>query len=284
VPDGAPGAEGCYLAMPREALLAEIALASHAARCAVIGEDLGTVPHGFRERMSAARILSTRVLAFERRDGRTIPLAEWPRLATACLATHDLPTVLGWWRGADLAEREALGLLEQPEAAGAARAAERKEIRGLLPEATDEASPSAALHGLLATAPCAMLLVQAEDLAGETEAVNLPGTDRERPNWRRRLGVTTEALLETPLARAILDTWFAGRRDEAFAEYARWLPLINHENRQCGLLAAKALMEEGGVIRCGAPRAPIAPLHPATRAGLVEIAKRLDAAVLRWGR
>jgi 4-hydroxy-tetrahydrodipicolinate synthase len=84
--------------------------------------------------------------------------------------------------------------------------------------------------------------------------------------------------------RQITDAWFAGDRAGAMDAYCRWLPLINHENRQCGLLAAKALMEEGGVIRCGAPRAPIAPLHPAARAGLIEIARRLDAMVLRWGR
>jgi len=84
--------------------------------------------------------------------------------------------------------------------------------------------------------------------------------------------------------RQITDPWFAGDRAAAMEAYCRWLPLINYENRQCGLLAAKALMEEGGVIRCAAPRAPIAPLHPATRAGLIEQAKRLDAMVLRWGR
>lgn len=84
--------------------------------------------------------------------------------------------------------------------------------------------------------------------------------------------------------RQITDAWFAGDRDGAMDAYARWLPLINHENRQCGLLAAKALMEEGGVIRCGAPRAPIAPLHPAARAGLIALARRLDPLVLRWAR
>ena len=76
----------------------------------------------------------------------------------------------------------------------------------------------------------------------------------------------------------------AGRREEAMAGYERWLPLINYENRQCGLLAAKALMLEGGVIACDRPRAPIAPLHAATRAGLIEVARRLDPLVLRWAR
>jgi len=68
------------------------------------------------------------------------------------------------------------------------------------------------------------------------------------------------------------------------AAYARWLPLINYENRQCGLQAAKILMREGGVIASDAVRHPLLPLHPATRAGLIEIAHRLDARVLRWGK
>ena len=64
----------------------------------------------------------------------------------------------------------------------------------------------------------------------------------------------------------------------------RWLPLINYENRQCGLQACKVLMKEGGVIASDAVRHPLQPLHPATRAGLIEIARQLDPLVLRWGR
>ena len=84
--------------------------------------------------------------------------------------------------------------------------------------------------------------------------------------------------------RPILDDYRAGRRDQAIAGYERWLPLINIENRQCGLLAAKALMKEGGVIACEAPRHPFPALHPASRAILIETARRLDALVLRWAR
>lgn len=84
--------------------------------------------------------------------------------------------------------------------------------------------------------------------------------------------------------RQITDAWFAGRREDAIAAYTRWLPLINHENRQCGLAAAKALMKAGGVIASDALRHPIPPLRPEARAGLIEIACRLDAVVLRWGR
>jgi 4-hydroxy-tetrahydrodipicolinate synthase/2-keto-3-deoxy-L-arabinonate dehydratase len=84
--------------------------------------------------------------------------------------------------------------------------------------------------------------------------------------------------------RPIIMDHLAGRREEAVAGYARWLPLINYENRQCGLLAAKALMLAGGVIRCDAPRAPLAPMHPAVREGLLDAARRLDPLVLRWGK
>ncbi|MGO4571424.1 dihydrodipicolinate synthase family protein [Microvirga sp. 2TAF3] len=84
--------------------------------------------------------------------------------------------------------------------------------------------------------------------------------------------------------RQIMDPYVAGRREEALAAYERWLPLINHENRQCGLIACKALMKEGGIIRSEAVRHPLQPLHPETRKGLIEIARRLDPLVLRWGR
>lgn len=84
--------------------------------------------------------------------------------------------------------------------------------------------------------------------------------------------------------RPIIEAHHSGDRERAFALYSHWLPLINYENRQAGLLAAKALMKEGGVIDCEAPRHPLPALHPDTRAGLVETARRLDPLVLRWGR
>ena len=84
--------------------------------------------------------------------------------------------------------------------------------------------------------------------------------------------------------RTIVDAYAAGRREEAVAAYEHWLPLINYENRQGGILTAKALMKEGGVIACEAPRHPWPTMHPAIRAGLIETAQRLDPMVLRWGR
>jgi dihydrodipicolinate synthase/N-acetylneuraminate lyase len=84
--------------------------------------------------------------------------------------------------------------------------------------------------------------------------------------------------------RQIMDPWRAGRHEEAAEAYYRWLPLINYENRQGGILTAKALMKEGGIIACEAPRHPFPAMHPAVRQGLLATAKRLDPVVLRWGK
>jgi 2-keto-3-deoxy-L-arabinonate dehydratase len=84
--------------------------------------------------------------------------------------------------------------------------------------------------------------------------------------------------------RQIIDPYFARRREEAVNAYARWLPLINYENRQCGLAASKVLMKEGGVIASEAVRHPLQPLPAATRSGLIETARRLDPLVLRWAK
>jgi dihydrodipicolinate synthase/N-acetylneuraminate lyase len=125
------------------------------------------------------------------------------------------------------------------------------------------------------------------------ELLALGGSSVEGP-WDGEEGITLLADLDAGATgsmtgggypdgiRRILDAHAAGRRDDAVAEYARWLPLINHENKQGGLLAAKALMKEGGVIACDAPRHPFAPMHPAVREGLLEVARRLDPLVLRW--
>ncbi len=84
--------------------------------------------------------------------------------------------------------------------------------------------------------------------------------------------------------RPIIEAHRAGKRDEAYRLYERWLPLINYENRQGGILSAKALMKAGGVIACEAPRHPLPAMREEVRQGLLETARRLDPLVLRWGR
>jgi len=127
------------------------------------------------------------------------------------------------------------------------------------------------------------------------ELIALGGDAIEGP-WDGEEGITLLADLDAGATGAmtgagypdgigrIVDAHFAGQRDEAVAQYARWLPLINYENRQAGFLAAKALMKEGGVIACDKPRSPWPELHPHVRAGLLDAARRLDPLVLRWVR
>jgi glycogen operon protein len=208
VPEGASGTEGAYVAYPREHLLAQLTLKSRQSNCLVVGEDLGTVPEGFREQLTEADILSYRVLLFERDGEEFRPAETFPQKAVACVATHDLPTFAGWQRGADLTEAANLGLVPADElpARQAERDRERAALaRGLGIEATTAREEfGVAAHQAIAASPCLLALVQAEDLAGATEGVNLPGTDRERPNWRRRLPVRLSELFTRPEARAIL--------------------------------------------------------------------------------
>lgn len=96
-------------------------------------------------------------------------------------------------------------------------------------------------------------------------------------------GTMPSALLPD-LIRSVLQHHRSGRRQEAAEAYARILPLINYENRQCGLRAAKTVMAAGGVIKSDAVRHPLEPLHPATRTGLLEIAGELQPLALRWGK
>jgi 2-keto-3-deoxy-L-arabinonate dehydratase len=95
-------------------------------------------------------------------------------------------------------------------------------------------------------------------------------------------GTMPSALLPD-LLRPVIDNHRAGRRNEAAAAYARVLPLINYENRQCGLRAAKSVMAEGGVIRCEAVRHPLEQIDPRTRAGLIELAREVNPLALHWG-
>jgi glycogen operon protein len=213
VPDGAPGSAGAYVGYDFEANLVEVALESHRARCLVIGEDLGTVQEGFREKLAQNDILSYRVLFFEREGAAFKPAASYPRTAVACVATHDIAPMAGWWRGRDITERQAVGQLD--EGAARAAAAERVTERARLAEAVgqpalanDSGGPIepliAAVHRFMADTPSMLVATQADDLVGEEVGLNLPGTDRERPNWRRRLGFSTTQLFEEIERRATL--------------------------------------------------------------------------------
>ncbi|GAB4068143.1 glycogen debranching protein GlgX [Ancylobacter sonchi] len=224
LPEGASAAEGAYLAYPYADLAGQVALESRRARCLVVGEDLGTVPEGMRAELDRERMLSYKVLWFERQGEDFAPPEQYPSLAAACVSTHDLPTLAGWWDGVDLAERRALGLDDEAafQTALAERAQEKARLgaalkrEGLIAELPAEGAPLdpgflAAAHGYIARTPSLIALAQLDDLAGETVAVNLPGTDRERPNWRRRLSQPVDAVLDTPTARLTLAAMRAAR-------------------------------------------------------------------------
>ena len=130
--------DGAYLAYPIDDLLRLLALESHRHRAIVIGEDLGTVPAGFRDRCRRAGIAGMDVLWFERDGDRFMPPHEWRDDAVAMTSTHDLPTVAGWWRGADIDVRASLGLVED-----AAKIGERADGPAALWRAfTDAGAPS----------------------------------------------------------------------------------------------------------------------------------------------
>ena len=185
VPRGASGADGAYVTMPLEKLLAITAAESVRAKCLVIGEDLGTVPDGLRERLSQANILSYRVLWFEQDEARFQPPESYPQGAAVCLSSHDLAPFKGWRESASQGD---IAKLESAIAEAGVNSGD------LLADA----------HAFVAKTPCAIMLVQADDLSEETEPLNVPGTDTERPNWRRRLSVTVEAIPDLATSKAVM--------------------------------------------------------------------------------
>ena len=212
VPDGASPADGAYLRFPLTDMLRLIALESVRKGALVVGEDLGTVPDGFREQLDASGILGMRVLWFEREDEDSGPWtapAQWSRDAAAMSTTHDLPTIAGWWQGRDIDWRVAVGGGSVDEAA---QRQGREEDRTALWSAMVEAecaqgeAPTAsetepvvdAALSFVAKARSQLALVPLEDLAGLVEQPNLPGTIDEHPNWRRRLPLEAAELFATP--------------------------------------------------------------------------------------
>ena len=210
VPDGADAHEGAYLRYPFDDLLRLVELESWRHRAVVIGEDLGTVPEGLPERLSAAGLLGIRVLWFERAwqaPGQPFrPPVQWSDGALAVTTTHDLPTTAGWWSGRDIDWRAKLGLFGEyssEEAERTSREAERTLLWNAMCEAgvahgerpaADRPPITEALRFVGATrAPLALSPV--EDALG-VEQPNLPGTTDTHPNWRLRMPRPVEDVLD----------------------------------------------------------------------------------------
>lgn len=213
VPEGAPADQGAYLAMPFADLLRILRIEAHRARdgrgAIVIGEDLGTVPPGFRDTMAACGMLGMRVLPFERdAQGGFIAPDQWDAGAIAMTATHDIPTVAGWWKGRDLDWRARIADRPVSPADTDHRAQEKTALWAGIGDGTpvpEEPTPvvDAAIRAVART-PCPLAIVPLEDLLALDEQPNLPGTIDEHPNWRRRLPEALDAAVRSgPVAARI---------------------------------------------------------------------------------
>jgi (1->4)-alpha-D-glucan 1-alpha-D-glucosylmutase len=215
IPSDSEPSEGTYVRYLLEDLLGILALESQRNRCLVIGEDLGTVPDEVRIALKPLGVMSYRLLYFERQeDGRFKAPKDYPDQALVAVSTHDLPTLSGYWRGRDLVLRTDLGLFPKAslrEAQIIARAQDRAylllalENQDLLPKGI-EADPASApemtdelvnaIHLYLARTPSKVFMFQLEDIFGQLDQVNLPGTMEQYPNWRRKLPLDIEVMME----------------------------------------------------------------------------------------
>lgn len=225
VPDGAEATEGVYLNYPTDDLLGLLRLESRRHNAVVIGEDLGTVPHGLRERLARDGVAGLRVLQFERNGDRFNPPDWYPATAVAMTATHDTATIEGWWRGCDIAARAALAQLP-PGRTGEDCAHERAGERDMAWRAFVEAhvadgappradEPEKALDAaarFVAQTPAALAILPLEDALGLPDQPNLPGTTTEYPNWRRRYPGDAASMLDEEDVAARLADFDARRR------------------------------------------------------------------------
>ena len=229
IPNGASPRDGAYLYYPVDDLLRLLTLESHRHQAIVLGEDLGTVPDGLREKLIARSILGMRVLLFEQDNAHFKPILDWPDNALATTSTHDLPTLNGWWHGRDIDWNARLSLID---ASGEIewrqhREREREGLRRVLSEdpqnfreeshETDQVLDASVRFLGHTRAP--LVLLPLEDALGIEQQANLPGTIDTHPNWSRRLPGDSEALLDDPDAARRLELLAcarlqAGERDQ----------------------------------------------------------------------
>lgn len=203
VPQGMTSAQGAYVHYPLDDLIAILALESQRNECLIIGEDLGTVPEEVRRAMEQYRLYHYKVLLFEHHpDGRFKTPGEYVVHALATVTTHDLPTLRGWWESHDIELRDRLNLYPNEAIKQNVYAARVRERFGMMRalneqrlwywqdhEPLPEYSPALAraMHAYLGLSASNVAMLQIEDLIGMTDAVNVPGTDREHANWQRKV-------------------------------------------------------------------------------------------------
>jgi 4-alpha-glucanotransferase len=194
IPEGMGPGAGTYVAYDREAMVSILILEATRAGAVVVGEDLGVVPPGLREYLGGRGLLGNSIVWFEKTDdgARLLDPEAYRYLAMTAITTHDLPPTSAYLAGEHVAQRDRLGLLDMPltDAQAAARQERTMMVnmlveRGLLDPAQgdNELEIVKAMHRFLQTTPSVMLGVSLADLVGERRTQNLPGTDREYPNW-----------------------------------------------------------------------------------------------------
>jgi glycogen operon protein len=200
VPRGQKAAAGAYVSYPLDTLLHLVSAHSNKHQCLVIGEDLGTVRDGLRERLASAGVLSCKVAWFEQGpDGWLADPASLPKLSMACASTHDLPTIDGWAEGRDIDERQQRGEFDAGRAQRE-RDARHLALRGVLATldrcGLQGADLTERVHRWLAASSAGLAIVQLEDVTGLVRQPNLPGMPDVWPNWRQRLPTAVESLGE----------------------------------------------------------------------------------------
>jgi 4-alpha-glucanotransferase len=204
IPDKMDASQGAYVRDYAQDLLGILALESVREKFIAVGEDLGTVTDEVREALGRAGILGYRLLWFEKNaDGCFRLPHEYQQRAVVSTTTHDLPTLAGFGAGRDIEARRAAGLIDQAayEAQLASRAREKRHLEEALAAAGFAGDPI----GFILSTPCILAVINQEDLTGETEQQNLPGSTWQYPNWRRKMKVPVEELggLAEEFGRAI---------------------------------------------------------------------------------
>lgn len=197
IPDGRSAHDGAYVRYPADDLLAIVALESERAQAYVVGEDLGTVETEVRKKLESYRVLSYRLLWFEKEEPEA-----YPHDALAAITTHDLPTVAGLWTGSDLRKQQELGLHPNEESTA--------EIQTRLARLTgvERETPIDSVIGksydVLSRAPSRILTAALDDAAAVEERPNVPATLSDKnPNWSLALPLDLESLIRSPLAEQI---------------------------------------------------------------------------------
>ncbi|SEG11538.1 4-alpha-glucanotransferase [Bosea lathyri] len=208
VPEGASALDGAYVTFPSETLFRLVALESWRHKAIVIGEDLGTLPYGFRDYLREQGVAGLRVLRFEKSDHGYVPPEEWEPAAAALTTTHDLIPTAGWWAGSDLEpsqdgiDHEGIRAWDRGLLWGAFQQAGLVEGERPAPDDTDPVVDAAIRY--IAKTPSTLKILPIEDALGIRTQPNVPGTTTEKPNWRHRLDGDADALLDDETVQARL--------------------------------------------------------------------------------